>query len=310
MLPRQGTVVGVPKGKKGKGRPQPLKKTKSLKVTSKRGAYKPQQKKNMMIRRAPFVETKSRTHEDVIADFPALVGRNAFTAYNTALLNMNPDSFLCMKQGLEENQMIGRAVFAKYLKMKISIRFPQPSFVINGKNQIIPDRPQRYYLLWGFVNSTNWTASTSPQANTATLADVHTHINQRLIDYFNDQKDYLRFIPKRASTLTIIGRRKVYPSKKYLQVTNSHDNVGADTITGVIPDFNTSVYWPLKKKIHYEKTNNIQDDQNQTFGFYPNYNRLPFCVLVNPDHSDLPSVDRILYCPQVAWNDALWYSDS
>ena len=263
-----------------------------------------------MVRRAPFVETKSRTHEDVLVDFPSLTARNVFTAYNTGHLNMNPDSFLAMQQGLEENQMVGRSVFAKYLKMKITVRFPQPSFLVNGKNQIIPLVPQRYELIWGFVNSTNWTAATTPSAPNVTLVQVHNHINQRVIDYLNEQKDYLRFIPKKASTLTIIGRRKVFPSKKYLQSTTAYDNLGTDTIVGVIPDFNTSVSWPMKRKIHYEKTNDIEDNTGASPGFYPNYNRLPFCVLYNPDYEDLPSVDRYLYVPQVAYNDAMWFSDS
>lgn len=276
--------------------------------TSKRGAYKPQNKKAMMNRRAPFVETKSRTHEDVLVDFPSVAQRNEFQVYNSPHVALNPDSLLTMQQGLEETQMTGRTVFAKYLKMKVSIRFPQPAFSVGGTPQIIPNVPQRYYLCWGFVNATNWTGQTIPKVNTASLVDVHQWVNQRVVDYFNEQKDYLRFIPKRMSTLQIIGKRKVYPSKKYLQVVNSHDNVGADTITGVIPDFNTSLYWLMMRKLSYEKTSDLTGG---TAGFYPNYNKLPFCVLVNPDWEDLPSGSaRALQCPQIAFNDCLWYSDS
>lgn len=280
----------------------------ALKVTSKKGAYRKQQKKNMVIRRAPFVETKSRTHEDVLVDFPSLTTKNEFTAYNSQHVSLNPDSLMAMQQGLEETQMVGRTLFAKYLKMKVSVRFPQPSFSVGGTPQQIPQVPQRYYLVWGFVNATNWTGNTSPKVNTATLGDVHNWINQRVVDYFNEQKDYLRFIPKKMSTLQIIGKRKVYPSKKYLTVVNSHDNVGQDTITGVIPDFNTSINWPMMRKYSYEKTSGLS---STTPGFYPNYNRLPFCVLVNPDWDDLPAGSaRILQVPQIAFNDCLWYSDS
>lgn len=297
-LVRQSTAVRKPRvGRK-----------KALKVTTKRGAYRKPQKKNMMIRRAPFVETKSRTHEDAIVDFPSIAIRNDFQVYNSQHVHLNPDALLTMQQGLEETQMVGRSLFAKYLKMKISIRFPQPSFSVAGSPQEIPQVPQRYYLVWGFVNATNWTGNTSPKVNTATLTDVHNWINQRVVDYFNEQKDYLRFIPKKMSTLQIIGKRKVYPSKKYLQVVNSHDNVGADTITGVIPDFNTSINWPMMRKYSYEKTSALSAT---TPGFYPNYNRLPFCLLVNPDWDDLPSgSQRVLQVPQIAYNDCLWYTDS
>lgn len=272
-----------------------------------RKAYKPRNKKKMMIARAPFVETKSRTHEDTRSDFPTLTDRNVFTAYNTQHFHMNPDSFIAMNQGFEETQMIGRAIYAKYLKMKISVRFPQPAFQVAGASMIIPNIPQRYELVWGFVNSTQWTGTTTPNAPNATLTDIHTHINQRVIDYFNEQKDYLRFIPKRASTIQIVGRRKVYPSKKYLQIVNSHDNVSADTLTGVIPDFNTSIKWPMMKKVHYDKTAKMAGGLP---GFFPNFNKLPFCVLVNPDWEQLPSSNRILYCPMIAYNDCIWFSDS
>lgn len=300
-LARTSTVVSKPSTKRyPKGGQSTARKRKR--------AYKPRNKKNMMISRAPFVETKSRTHEDTRVDFPALTDRNVFTAYNTQHNHMNPDSFLAMNQGLEETQMLGRAIYAKYLKMKISVRFPQPSFQVAGQDMIIPNIPQRYELVWGFVNSTQWTGTTTPNAPNATLSDVHTHINQRVIDYFNEQKDYLRFIPKRASTIQIVGRRKVYPSKKYLQITNSHDNtMSADTLTGVIPDFNTSIKWPMMKKVYYEKTAKMSAGLS---GFFPNYNKLPFCVLVNPDWEQLPSANRILYCPMIAYNDCIWFSDS
>lgn len=299
-LARQTTYVGRPKTKRyRKGGP-------STAVRRKK-AYRPRNKKAMLIKRAPFVETKSRTHEDTRVDFPNLTDRNVFTTFNTPHAHINPDSFLAMQQGLEETQMIGRAIFAKWLKMKISVRFPQPYFNVGSNAMIIPPCPQRYELIWGFVNSSQWTGTTTPSAPNATLADVHAFINHRIVDYVNEQKDYLRFVPKRASTLQIIGRRKVYPSKKYLQITDSHDNVGADTLTGVIPDFNTSISWPMMKKVHYEKTSKLD---NGLPGFYPNYSRLPFAVLVNYDWENLPSTNRILYCPMIAYNDCCWFSDS
>lgn len=294
---KSGTKVG--KGKRGGAAYQKAKA---------KAAYKPKNKKAMVKARAPFVETKSRTHEDVLVDFPSIAQRNQFQVYNTQHLSLNPDSLLAQQQGLEETQMLGRSLFCRFLKMKISVRFPQPAFSVGGTPQQIPQVPQRYYLVWGFVNATNWTGNTTPKVNTATIDDVHSWVNQRVVDYFNEQKDFLRFIPKKMSTLTIIGKRKVYPSKKYLTAVNSHDNVGADTITGVIPDFNTSISWPMMKKYSYEKSSGLSGG---TAGFYPNYNRLPFALLVNPDWEDLPSGPaRIYQVPQVAYNDCLWYTDS
>jgi len=151
-----------------------------------------------------------------------------------------------------------------------------------------------------------------------TLHDINTHINQRVTDYFNQQKDRLRFIPKKASTVNIIGRKRIRPklnrsSTAPLQTIDPL--TGADYAIGTIPDAHVDISWKLGRKLHLEHSANLVPDDTKPSvnhpGLFPNYSWLPFCVLVNYDYDGLPSgSDRTLYMPNVAYNSILYYSDS
>ena len=193
----------------------PTRRMKGKKVT-RRGAYKPRQKRNFQRKRAPFVETKSKTHEDLVVQFPGLVDRTDFRTQDTQVHHMNPETFLMWKRGMEENELIGNSCYAKYLKMKVGIRFPQSAFTLNGQNKQIPMTPQNYELIWGWIpNELGYTGQTSPKADEANINDIFAHINQRVTDYVDQQKDKLRFIPKAASTIRITGRRKIRPDMRH-----------------------------------------------------------------------------------------------
>lgn len=296
-----------------------LGKGKFMKKTTKRGAYKKNNKKNMQIRRAPFVETKSKTYEDLLTEYPHLLDHLDFTERTTPTRFMNPEVFLIHQQGLDEHQVIGKAIYARYLNMKLQFRFPQKAFSVNGQNQIVPIVPQDYELIWGWVpNPLQATGQTNPSAPDMTLFDINTHINQRVTDYFNQQKDRLRFIPKKASTLRITGRKKIRPnlnrsSTAPLQTVDPL--TGADYVIGNIPDVHMNISWKLGRKLHLEHATNLVKDDNKPTenhpGLFPNYSWLPFCVLVNYDYDNLPAgPDRTLYMPSVAYNSILYYSDS
>ncbi len=306
------------RGRKATGGKRRKPKAPYMRKTTKRGAYKKNAKSNMVKRRAPMTETKSRTHEDVRFEFPSLPDRNELDTYDTPHLSMAPDSFLCLKQGLDEHQMLGRSLFSKYLNMKIQIRFPQNAFQIGVDNKIILSFPQNYELIWGWVpNPTGYTGQTTPKANEATLDDVHSHMNLRFVDYFNEHQDFLRFIPKRAATIRITGRRKVRPDLRRYSTAPASLSSDDSTFLGSVPDWTTQIKWNTMKKIHYEPTINI-DGQDST-GLYPNYHWLPFCTLVNWDYAKVEAVagsgaakesERKRYQPAVAWNDIHYFTDS
>lgn len=289
----------------------------NMKKTTKRGAYKKNKKRVMVNRRAPMVETKSRTHEDVRYDFSALPDRQTLTTYDTPHLALNPNSFLAMTQGLREDQIIGRSVFSKYLNMKIKIRFPQHAFTLDSVNKIIPVFPQNYELIWGWIPfPMGCTGNTTPHANLVTVADVHSHINLRLVDYFDSQKDFLRFIPKKASTIRITGSRKVRPDLRRYSTAPASMSEDDNAYLGSIPDYETNIKWKTMKKIHYEPSQSLESTGAGKPGLYPNYQWLPFCVLVNWDYDIINTMfptdeaKRKLYQPAVAWNDIHYFTDS
>lgn len=304
------TTVRKRKGMKGK--------------VTRKGAYKKPQKRNFQRKRAPFVETKSKTQEDLIVQFPGLTDTSAFRTYNTELVPMNPETFFMWKRGMEENEVIGNSCYAKYLKMKIGIRFPQPAFQSGAYQKQIPMTPQNYELVWGWIpNELGYTGSTTPKAAETTINDITAFINQRVKDYFDEQKDKMRFIPKRASTIRIVGRRKIRPDMRFTSTappSTVDPTVGSDYAVGTIPDRYTSISWRMGKKLHLQPTAKLW-----TQGTYPNEVNfeglyagnfgtwLPFAVLVNWDYLNLPGGgddSTQAYCPAIQYNDIIYYSDS
>ena len=299
---------------------------------SKKGAYKKAQKKNFMNKRAAVVETKRKTYEDfrspgyfsgdATADASALIAFPDRTVWITTAqehVSLNPETYLMWSQGLSQPQHIGQSVTVKHLNMKIQVRFPQPHMKIAGTPQQIPQLPQKYELVWGWVPAPlNLTGLTTPPANTETIAAIRSYINLRVNDYFNHRKDKLRFIPKKDSTLRIVGRKKVRPDMRHTSTAppqTTDATVGADTVVGTIPDYDTEITWKMPngaKKLWLEQTGNV-DGGSHVIGMYPNYSWLPFCVFVNWNYDEIVEShpgQEIHYVPSIAMNDIVYFTDS
>jgi hypothetical protein len=294
-----------------------MKKTGVLVKTSRGGAYNKNRKRNFQKRRAPFVETKTVDDRDTSATFPISKSNNPgveYKNYVTELTNMNPDSFILKKQGFGESECIGQSIFARYLKMKISIQFPSPNSIKTdaGSTKQFPLHPQRYELIWGFVPSPlGLTASTTPDSRVETLAHIHSYINNRVDEYFDALTDTMDFIPKRGVAIKIIGRRNIRPPLRQISAPAQvlGDTAAAAQQVGTTPTFDTSVSWPMNRKVHYEKSSNLDGDDKEQ-GLYANWSWLPFCVLWNKDFSSIPPSSRTFQTPALMWNSQLWFSDS
>jgi hypothetical protein len=315
-LARQRSVVGKRKtrwGSTAKSRAQRAV-DKKFKIAN----YRKNNKRKFQMRRAPFVETKSKTREDLVVQFPGLTDVSVFRTSNTPHVALNPDTFTMWKRGMEENEVIGNSCYAKYLKMKIGIRFPQPAFSSGGYTKIIPMTPQNYELIWGWIpNELGYTGNTTPTADAATIQDINAHINNRVVDYVNEQKDKMRFIPKAASTIRIVGRRKIRPDMRFHNTAPPETidpSVGSDYAVGTIPDVYTSISWKMGKKLHLQPSSNLHNYGGAQEGLYPNFGTwLPFAVFVNWDYDTLPGAPGAAtqaYLPAIQYNDAIWYSDS
>lgn len=304
-LARTSTRVG--KAKKGAYR----RRGGYMRKTTKKGAYNKNRKNQMMIRRAPMVETKTKTTEANTVMF-GTHPRIGFEAYNTPHAHINPDVLHFWTQGLAEQQIIGKSVFVKYLKRKITIRFPQPNVTNSlGVPGVIPKIPQRYELVWGFIPAPlHLSNSTTPTDDANTIAHTNDYINQRVKDYFDQRSDRLRYIPKAASNIKIVGRRKVRPDLRYLSTAppaTMDPSFSSTYATGSIPDYNTSIQWPMMKKLHLEFSDNLHGG---VAGLYPNYQYLAFCVFVAHDWNEIPVAERPAQMCQIAFNDCVWFTDS
>lgn len=271
-------------------------------------AYKPSQKKKMMKKRQPFVETKSKTTEDLVGQF-GLNDHSDFFTFNTETIHLNPDVLHAWQQGLGEQQVIGQSCYVKYLKRKMTIRFPQPGFIntFNDKAGIIPSKPMACELIWGFIPAPlNYTGYTTPTAPNVNMAEINGYINKRVKNYFDERKDKLRFIPAKASTLRIVGRRKIRPDLRHAYTapaTTQYD----DTANGTIPDVYTTIQWPMMRKLHLEQATDLH---NGNPGLFPNYQWLAFCCVFQENWEEIPVDQRAQSSVSIAYNDCLWYSDS
>lgn len=221
--------------KKGPGRPKGSKNV--MKKVSGIGAYNYKVKKQMMLRRAPLVETKQRTHSDVaLANGYDIVVRDDDEAENYEYLTQgdtqqplnwrlvpNDDAFTLIpltpfyrnQQGLKPYQMIGDSITAKWLNTKIEVRFPQGEIFpkIKGaastlyRNMMITENV-KVYAIWGYItNPINAPLSnvggTRKALDEWTQADILSFIQSELQPYFDQDIDKLSFRPKETMNVKI-----------------------------------------------------------------------------------------------------------
>lgn len=117
-LARQRTYVGRPKRR---GNPRPA---------YKKRRYRKNNKKRFVAKRAPIVECKHKTS----------AGTLQFGDYYNVVI---PDCYEVHTQGLEETNVIGNSIFAKYLNSQFQITFAQDA--IQQLNQ-----PIVLQILWGW----------------------------------------------------------------------------------------------------------------------------------------------------------------
>jgi hypothetical protein len=281
----------------------------AMKKTTAAGAYKKSSKKFMMRRRLPFVETKSRTAEEMaiqVADEAVLADPVNFqdVPNDDAITQMPLDSFNWMTQGLGEDQMIGLNVFSKYIKQKLQFKLPTGANAINF--------PCNLYLIHGWLrNPYARTSNTSPTAQSATYVQYNTDITQQLKEFFDEREDKLRFIPKTNNQIKILGYKKLKPNRNHsisppTQVYTQASVPAGFNIAGAESIINVSLTWKVMRKVNYTPGVELT---NKLGYFYNNAGWRPFTVLFNPEFAQwttYPTTGAI----QVASNNCHWYSDS
>lgn len=167
-------------------RPPPRKNNKRFKQKQ---AYKPRQKQKFMKKRQPFVETKKKI--DLIHDDSTL---NPLTLATNPLLRtwrniqMSPiSSYMFMKRGHNDGQIVGRDIYSKYLKQKFEIQLPQgklpdTSIPIGNTNRPYGriTRPCQIWVVWGWIRKP-FGDRDDTDGQPVVLDDVYTEID-RLTD--------------------------------------------------------------------------------------------------------------------------------
>lgn len=342
---------------------------------NKKKAYAPKNKKRFIRKSNPVAENKQiegsnlsttiGTNPDgtpVLYDHsnppPALPNASGFVM-NTTNYVFIPDSPCYQTQGLDESQMSGRSVYQRMCAAKLLIKWPQhtmntgintyPAFgtadqMLKGT---IPETPQSYKMYWGYVPLKHMlTARTDPISTEASAYYLETQVKQRISDYFDSRRDRIAFIPKRTSTINIIGS-KVLTSPNYnfnrIPTSTLVSDAAGENAEGSIADTLVKVTWPINKKIHFEPSNKfawratesspgagdvgpVAPSSGATV-FWRNYDHIPFLVIVSWNHDKLPIDDatittpadeeelnerwaRTRRCPHILINDITYYRDS
>lgn len=283
--------------------------------TTKKGAYARNKKRNMLNRRNPFVENKTRTAEDLVLKVPSQAAE--FNTLNSHVLpysgayTLIPVPVLTyMTNGTAEDDMIGQSIYARYLNMKFEFEFP--------KNEHIVIVPANLYLVHGWIKSSpNMTGKTTPTAPNFQWSggsdDNDSQVNwiqAQVASYFDERADSLRFLPKNGSNLQILGYKKIVPNMQHqFSQPPQPPAVGATTHNiGGPPLKRHSISWTINRKIHYDKGKSM-DSGDDDF-YYINTNQwVPFVALFNPqfaDYGQTESQNRI----RVRSNQILYYQDS
>lgn len=313
-----------PSGGRGRGRPRgSTNKSKMMSKVSKKGAYRKQVKDQMMLRRAPLVETKQRVDSDIAA-INGNVDENDFVQplawkplqLNNAFTQIPMECFTRNSQGLSEWQMLGQAITSKFLNLKTQFRFPNNSYILKASGGDI-DKPAernlnvmvqnqcRLYLICGWVTKDAGfplvNNNSGVSSGVATQNMLNTYIKDQVKPYFDDDTDKLLFRPKQTTNIKIEKYVRVKPnlnSDIATQAVPITESVVGDEdgnahryqtpAHGSIPDVYRSHSFKTGKKVVYtlgqpSVPNNTGGYTGDTQNFYPNDSWLPFAVIYNPD---------------------------
>ena len=290
---------------------------KFMKKVNKKGAYKRNVKNQMMLRRAPIVETKQRVHSDIAVingyqsggdnlvnplNWRTLVTDDAFT-----LLPLN--SYYRNSHGFQEYNVLGSSIFSKYLNMKMELRFPKNEDITftdsetgqqyTTKNKIIED-PTKVYLICGWITQhLNYPVNDNPSPSLPKQSDagqdaIETYITQQLKPFFDDDEDKLQFRPKQTTNIKIelykrlapnLGKAISAPIKplQTWQVDGGGNPSWLIQPSGSVPSVRSGHSYNCMKKIALTEGKELSfpvDNQN----LYPNNSWLPFAVIYNPNY--------------------------
>lgn len=307
---------------------------KNMKKTTRKGAYNPSRKKQMVIRRAPVVESKKderfewtgkqyidegtslTTYADNLLFRDLNIGDNpsaADPAVAQRVVVNCPETFMYRSQGFGSTDMVGESVFIKYLKMKFEIKLPQDNGLIHF--------PQcQMYLVHGFVNkSIDANEFTSPTLTALTRTNIAEFVADQVDQYFENGNEPMRYQPKgrNFSAIKILGKKEIKWNKAK-SILPDPQRVGSAVADqwGELPTKIVDCEWPMMKKVRYERApafspaSGAEGSNPRTNNYFVNStDEIPFWALYMPGGENIiygTEINRIKY----RYNDVCYYTDS
>lgn len=302
---------------------------KNMKKTTKKGAYKKAQKKQMSTRRAPIVESKKDeryewtgktyhiapgggpvTFTDNLQFIDLQIGDNPSAAGANYVIAGVPETFMFRTQGFGATEMVGESVFIKYLKMKFEIKLPADAGLIHF--------PQcQLYLVHGFIDkSIDANEYTTPTLDAITRDNIQEFVADQIDEYFNNANEPLRFQPKgrNFSAVRILRKKEIRwnKAKSILPDPVRSGDAGTDN-WGELPTKIVDCEWPMMKKQRYEQMPSATASGTpgtRASNYFVNHtDSIPFWALYMPGGENINyalAVNRVQYRK----NDVCYYTDS
>jgi hypothetical protein len=190
-----------------------------------------------------------------------------------------PIAYTQIERGINDNQMIGRSIFSKYLTVKLE--FDMNPLAANT-------HPVELVLRWGWVTARmNENAATTPGSAAVTQANIVTHVTQQVSKILQNK---LEFSPK-LEGVKVLGQHRLR------QFTN--DSFVDDKVA---LQFKTITWKPMRKVTYTTGANNTALSQSNTQ--FPNRSWIPFISV----HA--VGVATAESAPTMASAMKHWFSDS
>lgn len=295
----------------------------NMRKTTKKGAYKPARKKQMVIRRAPIVETFKYQSAPAANEIQALSRTTAYNMIlNRAFIAAFTQSLDVPSDGLSTNDAFGptcrgRDVFSRLTSMKLRFDFPENEFAIR-QNYTPPQ------LIHGWIKKTMFkTSDTTPTPAQVEESHFSNLINQSLTQQFNEANDKLDFRDKRPSEFVILGKQLIKPNhNKNINSAYFNRNVVMAEPANASSPLPEGVYQsspPVFKKLTWKLNKKIGLQQSTAWAgtttkYYPADCWVPFVVVFNPSYAkqvtDTGTGANNRGQIHVSYNSVHYYTDS
>lgn len=194
---------------------------------------------------------------------------------NDAFVNMQGESANTV---IPSSSISGNDLFSRFISTKIKVQYPTNDNAPHGK-QVRPVE-----LIWGWARPLCFTGLTDPTKQAVSREQILLNIKYQIAEDFNAEADDMLFNTKRRRHYNLVGRKKLWPNNNKAVFQNTWD-VGEVAQQGGPPPIQTTISWPMKKKVEYTASTNTGTGGSAEPFLYPNQAYIPFFLFYNADYS-------------------------